>query len=59
MPAHNEQFYESGDMKITTTTTLFFVKYGDLMRSLLKDSAKRLISQCNAYQKRHGKKSAV
>ena len=52
-----EEISVIGDMKITTETTQFYVKYDDLMLSLLKDSANSLILQCNDYQKRHGKKS--
>ncbi|EAQ9101597.1 hypothetical protein DVZ67_21840 [Salmonella enterica subsp. enterica serovar Saintpaul] len=34
----------------------FFVDYDDFMLKQLQDSATKLISLCNEYQKRHGKK---
>ncbi|KFC10041.1 hemolysin E [Trabulsiella guamensis ATCC 49490] len=46
-----------GELKTETETTRFYVDYDDLMLSLLKDAAHKMISTCNEYQKRHGKKS--
>lgn len=46
-----------GDLKTETETTRFFVDYDDLMLKQLQDSATKLISSCNEYQKRHGKKN--
>ena len=40
-----------------TETTRFYVDYDDLMLSLLKEAAKKMINTCNEYQKRHGKKT--
>ena len=40
-----------------TETTRFYVYYDDLMLSLLKEAAKKIINTCNEYQKRHGKKT--
>ncbi|MEL8421785.1 hemolysin E [Escherichia coli] len=37
--------------------TRFYVDYDDLMLSLLKEAAKKMINTCNEYQKRHGKKT--
>lgn len=46
-----------GTMKSQTETTQLYVEYDDMMLSLLKDAATKLIAQCAAYQKRHGKKN--
>lgn len=46
-----------GELKTETETTRFYVDYDDLMLSLLKDAARKMISSCNEYQTRHGKKS--
>ncbi|EIJ2664280.1 hemolysin E [Escherichia coli] len=46
-----------GEIKTETETTRFYVDYDDLMLSLLKEAAKKMINTCNEYQKRHGKKS--
>lgn len=46
-----------GDLKTQTETTRFFVDYDDLMLKQLQDSATKLISSCNEYQKHHGKKN--
>ena len=43
--------------EIKTETTRFYVDYDDLMLSLLKEAAKKIINTCNEYQKRHGKKT--
>ena len=40
-----------------TETTRFYVDYDDLMLSLLKEAAQKMINTCNEYQKRHGKKT--
>ena len=45
-----------GVIKTETETTRFYVDYDDLMLSLLKEAAKKMINTCNEYQKRHGKK---
>ncbi|CAM3870595.1 hemolysin E [Rahnella bruchi] len=45
-----------GEMKSNTKATRFFVEYNDLMLDALKTSAEKLITQCEEYQKRHGKK---
>ncbi|WP_123017656.1 hemolysin E [Escherichia coli] len=34
-----------------------YLDYDDLMLSLLKEAAKKMINTCNEYQKRHGKKT--
>lgn len=44
-----------GEIKTGTETTRFYVDYDDLMLSLLKEAAKKMINTCNEYQKRHGK----
>ncbi len=44
-----------GEIKTETETTRFYVDYDDLMLSLLKEAAKKMINTCNEYQKRHGK----
>ena len=46
-----------GEIKTETETTRFYVDYDDLMLSLLKEAAKKMINTCNEYQKRHGKKT--
>ncbi|AVF98792.1 TPA: hemolysin E [Escherichia coli] len=46
-----------GEIKTETETTRFYVYYDDLMLSLLKEAAKKIINTCNEYQKRHGKKT--
>ncbi|MFP1591214.1 hemolysin HlyE [Escherichia coli] len=46
-----------GGIKTETETTRFYVDYDDLMLSLLKEAAKKMINTCNEYQKRHGKKT--
>lgn len=52
-----EEIATIGDLKTDTETTRFFVDYDDLMLKQLQDSATKLISSCNEYQKRHGKKN--
>ncbi|EEU9258149.1 hemolysin HlyE [Escherichia coli] len=42
-----------GEIKTETETTRFYVDYDDLMLSLLKEAAKKMINTCNEYQKRH------
>lgn len=46
-----------GEIKTETETTRFYVDYDDLMLSLLKEAAKKMINTCNEYQKRHSKKT--
>ncbi|ENR4544448.1 hemolysin HlyE [Escherichia coli] len=46
-----------GEIKTETETTRFYVDYDDLMLSLLKEAANKMINTCNEYQKRHGKKT--
>ncbi|EBH7291219.1 hemolysin HlyE [Salmonella enterica] len=46
-----------GVIKTETETTRFYVDYDDLMLSLLKGAAKKMINTCNEYQQRHGKKT--
>ncbi len=41
-----------GEIKTETETTRFYVDYDDLMLSLLKEAAKKMINTCNEYQKR-------
>ena len=43
-----------GVIKTETETTRFYVDYDDLMLSLLKEAAQKMINTCNEYQKRHG-----
>lgn len=45
-----------GEIKMETETIRFYVDYDDLMLSLLKEVAKKMINICNEYQKRYGKK---
>ncbi len=40
-----------GEIKTETETTRFYVDYDDLMLSLLKEAAKKMINTCNEYQK--------
>ncbi|MBP8813134.1 MAG: hemolysin E [Laribacter sp.] len=44
------------EMSAQTKVTRTYVDFDDLMMDLLKDAAGKLITQCNEYQKRHGKK---
>lgn len=46
-----------GEIKTETETARFYVDYDDLMLSLLKEAAQKMINTCNEYQKRHGKKT--
>ncbi|ELW1293274.1 hemolysin HlyE [Salmonella enterica] len=48
-----------GEIKTETETTRFYVDYDDLMLSLLKGAAKKMINTCNEYQQRHGKKTLL
>lgn len=48
-----------GEIKTETETTRFYVDYDDLMLSLLKEAAKKMINTCNEYQKRHGKRHSL
>ncbi|ECG8591582.1 hemolysin HlyE [Salmonella enterica subsp. salamae] len=48
-----------GEIKTQTETTRFYVDYDDLMLSLLKEAAKKMIDTCNEYQQRHGKKTLL
>ncbi|MGC4493020.1 hemolysin E, partial [Escherichia coli] len=53
----HHQIAAIGEIKTETETTRFYVDYDDLMLSLLKEAAKKMINTCNEYQKRHGKKT--
>lgn len=44
-------------IKTKTKTTKFYVNYNNLMLSLLKKAAKKIINTCNKYQKKHSKKT--
>lgn len=40
-----------GEIKTETETARFYVDYDDLMLSLLKEAAQKMINTCNEYQK--------